>query len=797
MKPTNLLKILLIALFAGASWSCIDDDLADGAAMGSGEVSRVTFSFDTRAGASGGLAEADVTDNDVLEVMVLLFKEGEDEVSFFRKTEEITSFPSSPTLKAFTIEVPKGKYDMYVIANANADGQLIKDVAVGATKAQIQQKLIHKGIDKLMPIPMWGKTKGVDATGNYASAAVTLIRMAAKVDLVVGANAQSNFDMQSARLYNYYSEGYIIPLGSEYNNKTPSIPASAQKPAFDAAGVPSNPLLYEGVTLNAEGRGVSLMNKLYMYEAEAGTTNQPLQSTCLVVGGKYNNDTHTTYYRVDFTEDIPGKKEKELIALLRNNHYQITITSVGQRGKNTPEEALVSMPVNFEATVLNWFDAPLGNADIEGVNPDRLASEVHFCYPKQEYYYKNQLVVSSNQEDGWKVEKIVDENGNSVDEWFKIDTERGAMGELVPVGFILQENESTNSRKANVVIRAGGVTDTLVVTQEPVGSELESNSYIVRPNTPGIFIPVSRANKSMLGEQLKAKERFIAELVWTDNENKIADNSNIKHLCGVSWGPDGYLFVEPGSEQGNAVVAIKNTNGKILWSWHIWVTNEVPQQKGTKGFMDRNLGAIGNTPNTVGALGLYYQWGRKDPFPGSNSISKNNEEKPIYNAASQIALKKAPVTVVNNFANSVANPATFYHGFNKSSAAGTTWYTTEIKNPLYHNNMLWDDGTDVKTVYDPCPEGWRVPKGYPWEGLNPKFGDGGFTDDDYGGYYPKAGCRLSSRGDISTISGDGFYYTATSVDETATYRLWFGSSINTNKKNNNRGNGFSVRCVRE
>lgn len=41
--------------------------------------------------------------------------------------------------------------------------------------------------------------------------------------------------------------------------------------------------------------------------------------------------------------------------------------------------------------------------------------------------------------------------------------------------------------------------------------------------------------------------------------------------------------------------------------------------------MDRNLGATTAEPNTVGALGLLYQWGRKDPFLGSASINSDVE----------------------------------------------------------------------------------------------------------------------------------------------------------------------------
>ena len=76
---------------------------------------------------------------------------------------------------------------------------------------------------------------------------------------------------------------------------------------------------------------------------------------------------------------------------------------------------------------------------------------------------------------------------------------------------------------------------------------------------------------------------------------------------------------------GNAVIAARNSKGITLWSWHIWCAEEGWEEQvydnnaGT--MMDRNLGATSATPGDVGALGLLYQWGRKDPFLHSSSIS--------------------------------------------------------------------------------------------------------------------------------------------------------------------------------
>ena len=95
--------------------------------------------------------------------------------------------------------------------------------------------------------------------------------------------------------------------------------------------------------------------------------------------------------------------------------------------------------------------------------------------------------------------------------------------------------------------------------------------------------------------------------------------------------------------------------------------------------MDRNLGATSATPGDVGALGLLYQWGRKDPFLGSSSISESID-----------AVSTGTWTTASDGSQSLveSNPMIFYR----------------INLP----DINWQS---EKTVYDPCPSGWRVPEG--------------------------------------------------------------------------------------
>lgn len=214
--------------------------------------------------------------------------------------------------------------------------------------------------------------------------------------------------------------------------------------------------------------------------------------------------------------------------------------------------------------------------------------------------------------------------------------------------------------------------------------------------------------------------------------------------------------------------------------------------------MDRNLGAIGNTPGAVGTKGLLYQWGRKDPFPGSSTISGTGEPV-IYNRTATITINKiaTPNTSAprHNVGNSVANPATFYQGV---SGNGNDWYSSSSNT---RNDALWGTGT-AKTVYDPCPAGWRVPEVSIWNGINVSnfpwngstFGNTGAT---YGGFYPAAGFRQTS-GALRDVGRAGFYWSASVTgDRAGDLYSGTGNPNGVSAGSNVRGHGYSVRCVRE
>ncbi len=167
---------------------------------------------------------------------------------------------------------------------------------------------------------------------------------------------------------------------------------------------------------------------------------------------------------------------------------------------------------------------------------------------------------------------------------------------------------------------------------------------------------------------------------------------------------DGYIRFTATSTEGNAVIAAKDASDKILWSWHIWLTDQPAEHEyahsaGT--MMDRNLGATSATPGDVGALGLLYQWGRKDPFLGSSSTGSSTEAQSTPPWPSPVERS----TLAHDATYHVANPTTF---ITSNSTYNFDWFISTGTN--YYNDR-WPDSGSPKSIYDPCPAGWRVPDG--------------------------------------------------------------------------------------
>ena len=286
-----------------------------------------------------------------------------------------------------------------------------------------------------------------------------------------------------------------------------------------------------------------------------------------------------------------------------------------------------------------------------------------------------------------------------------------------------------------------------------------------------------------------------AEVLWESFGTDTAPRGG-ELIRGVGY-KDGYIGFQIPDEyvEGNAVIAARDVNGIILWSWHIWLTDQpqehiYPNSAGT--MMDRNLGATSATPGDVGTLGLLYQWGRKDPFMGARNIGDNKKQK----ASKSITQTYTPRTVEY----SIQNPRCFIGGDINSSY---DWLKSS-------DNDLW---SSTKTIYDPCPAGWRVPDGGSygvWETAELServiFSE---IFSKYDGYYylnegeceiwyPAAGRTYYDINDIYASGEWGGYWSCTPKGNRGAYFFWFNTEdCHTKGYGSSRAGCCSIRCLKE
>ena len=239
-----------------------------------------------------------------------------------------------------------------------------------------------------------------------------------------------------------------------------------------------------------------------------------------------------------------------------------------------------------------------------------------------------------------------------------------------------------------------------------------------------------------------------AEVLWGESAISAASISDSK------------LTVTASATPGSALVAIKKGD-TILWSYLIWVTESAPVETALPG------GAV--IQSTLGG-NCYFQWGRKDPLvDGSPLISYPDGD-------------------ANALSTSIRKPNCFIdQGTNVFD-----WYAENLNN---QDATLWGGTSGSKTVWDPCPAGWRVPKvaDFNVEALTEAYA----ASFDKLGLLVPGGDSAESNGDYGW---DADCWTREDVDTKANSLLMETDGYGFKKFSivgNTRYMGLSVRCVKE
>lgn len=297
-----------------------------------------------------------------------------------------------------------------------------------------------------------------------------------------------------------------------------------------------------------------------------------------------------------------------------------------------------------------------------------------------------------------------------------------------------------------------------------------------------------------------------------------------------------FKAADPDTQEGNAVIAVYDSQRRVLWSWHIWITDTPQDVTYSNGvvLLDRNLGATAATVsegNLLETYGLYYQWGRKDPSMGPKVtpyLPQSTETATYYDYYGDPWNYTGVVTLARpTVRDGVENPM---YLMMPSDFSMTTyqydWLYTNIDN-------LWGDydhSTEgnhrrQKTIYDPCPFGYMVPQdeittlfssvnqySNPTDGFtitgNVVDDDKGTSDESddtfksYSSFFPFAGYKGVDKG-VSSLTGAWKYvgekgdYMSSKIDRNGhrsrTYISKASSWTEYGADNDNDGDGDASR----
>ena len=337
-----------------------------------------------------------------------------------------------------------------------------------------------------------------------------------------------------------------------------------------------------------------------------------------------------------------------------------------------------------------------------------------------------------------------------------------------------------------------------------------------------------------------------AKLVWADTPNLVHFGSNKI----VRGGGETFVQFEVKAsdiQNGNAVIAVMKNN-VVVWSWHLWfiyddalnsitctnfqgkdyafteeslgmkytiwngtsyasprsVKVKVEQETPNGGIKQEGFLTITQNPSNVRqGFTTLYQWGRKDAFPGTDANLSGTFNR---SAGDNMSIP-----------NNIQHPENYYtngSSWNNMPPAGYTWCNLWSANSTTTD---YNDNPVVKTVYDPCPAGFKLPASNAFTGFNKTGSNTGIETDfnitstwsygwnfnnritapDASVYFPASGLRYETNGSLHDMGSIGCYWSAVAFSMGSGNLLVFGQSLVFPLRDVSRPTGCSARPVAE
>lgn len=358
---------------------------------------------------------------------------------------------------------------------------------------------------------------------------------------------------------------------------------------------------------------------------------------------------------------------------------------------------------------------------------------------------------------------ILLEPGKDTD--FEIHTDAGVYRATIPKMFVTGDTQTEILKAGNIYnivvdMKADGSLDIVVGNEdfetfrnltpynETLGDFEYSNCFIISQDMmkkdetnyyDGFYFQAAvpgRGEKGMItgtGADLYPKDLYFsphsARILWQDVPYLVTYAELVHGYVRFSLHEDCRNVDNP--YQGNAVIAVYDESGNILWSWHIWVNSGIEDIKyenlsyvdpetsqwaslSEVRIMNMNLGATkaswqaGEDP--LNCYGFYYQWGRKDPSPIPSSYDYGQSDmttKPYY------YMDEGERKRVYRYLD--LSPTVEMGALHPLEIVAPSQFTQAYVNDWLFDSVdqLWGYNpsakkVEKKTIYDPCPYGYRV-----------------------------------------------------------------------------------------
>lgn len=657
----------------------------------------------------------------------------------------------------------EGKVKLVVLANLNEqDGidditpQSLLNTYIDKTEQEIYSALVYNynypsngnpfwDLENRR-LPMWGATNlfTITAINNVNC---NLYRGVAKMGIQVDEECDE-FILKKVYVYYANNKGYCAAPTKRPSKDEKIQFAEPEIPTVDVAQS-ATPITY---TFDATK---SFLNQIYLSEVDNTDPGAGKKELKVVVGGVYTGpglvaDGEISYYRIDMEDDKDNDGVLAPFDIIRNHSYIFNITKVENPGTPTPDEALDEAVVALDVVVEWEEDNMRGLPDQYTLTTDK--SRVVFDNLGYSIETSNTNIetihVTSDNSEGWEL--ITD----NLPDWVTITRN----GDDLTV--TVDENNGI-TRAAYFYVQTGNLRKQLVVEQKQPKT---ANCYIVKGGDYELIVGIKgNGNEGLVAEgntldNTAALNPAYAKILWETNAGLVTLKTAIGDPIQSSKS-DGKLLAENFNANGtvtyhvdinkaklytlnnqeiktyplnnvsemtenvvggNALIGAFDKNGLLIWSWHIWVCPGMINDSGEvsdamveewgNGYyvLDRNLGAIDNKPG-VPSMGLLYQWGRKDPFIGAAYTNDDyNDDGRMYTVNYyenwDVAVDETNSKTINY---TIQHPTFLIHDGLSSTAnvGGYLWGSNKGLQGLETNEI----NLGSKTIYDPCPIGYRVP----------------------------------------------------------------------------------------